>query len=146
VAGAECANVFKGQEMIHTVEIKVRGYHVDIYGHVNNARYLEFLEEARWDAIEESIDVRDIMQKGYAFNVVNININYRRPAIPNDVIVIESEVAKLNSRSGVVHQTVKLKGTETIVADADVTFVMFDVKNNKVAMLEGELLALLQKV
>ncbi|MFH0976809.1 MAG: thioesterase family protein [Spirochaetota bacterium] len=132
--------------MIHTVEIKVRGYHVDVFGHVNNARYLEFLEEARWDAIEESIDVRDIMQNGYAFNVVNININYRRPAVPNDVLVIESEIAKLNSRSGIVHQAVKLKGTETIVADADVTFVMFDVKNNKVAVLEGDLLALLQKV
>ena len=25
--------------------IKVRGYHLDVYQHVNNARYLEFLEE-----------------------------------------------------------------------------------------------------
>ena len=31
-------------------QIKVRGYHLDVYQHVNNARYLEFLEEARWDA------------------------------------------------------------------------------------------------
>lgn len=29
-------------------QIKVRGYHLDVYQHVNNARYLEFLEEARW--------------------------------------------------------------------------------------------------
>ncbi len=28
--------------------IRIRGYHLDGYGHVNNARYLEFLEEARW--------------------------------------------------------------------------------------------------
>lgn len=27
-------------------QIKVRGYHLDVYQHVNNARYLEFLEEA----------------------------------------------------------------------------------------------------
>ncbi|EAO9459728.1 acyl-ACP thioesterase domain-containing protein, partial [Raoultella planticola] len=24
-------------------QIKVRGYHLDVYQHVNNARYLEFL-------------------------------------------------------------------------------------------------------
>lgn len=30
-------------------QIKVRGYHLDVYQHVNNARYPEFLEEARWD-------------------------------------------------------------------------------------------------
>ena len=29
-------------------KIKVRGFHLDVYQHVNNARYLEFLEEARW--------------------------------------------------------------------------------------------------
>ncbi len=32
-------------------QIKVRGYHLDVYQHVNNARYLEFLEEARWDGL-----------------------------------------------------------------------------------------------
>lgn len=28
--------------------IKIRGYHIDHFGHVNHARYIEFLEEARW--------------------------------------------------------------------------------------------------
>ena len=36
--------------------IKVRGYHADLYGHVNNARYLELLEEARWNHFENSVD------------------------------------------------------------------------------------------
>jgi len=34
--------------MKSTVQIKVRNYHLDRFGHVNNARYLEFLEEGRW--------------------------------------------------------------------------------------------------
>ncbi len=38
--------------MIHTTEIKIRGYHLDLYGHVNHARYLEFLEDARWGMME----------------------------------------------------------------------------------------------
>lgn len=32
--------------MSHSIDIKVRGYHLDLFRHVNNARYLEFLEEA----------------------------------------------------------------------------------------------------
>ena len=132
--------------MIHTIEIKVRGYHVDFYGHVNNARYLEFLEEARWVAVEESMDVRDIMQNGYTFNVVNISINYRRPAVPNDVLIIETGLSEISSRSAVIRQTVKLKGTDNIIADADVTFVMYDIRQKKAAVLEGELLTLLKKL
>ena len=37
--------------------IPVRGYHLDVYGHVNNARYLEFLEEARWAYFGEHADL-----------------------------------------------------------------------------------------
>jgi thioesterase-3 len=33
--------------MPHVTTIKIRGYHLDLNGHVNNARYLEFLEEGR---------------------------------------------------------------------------------------------------
>jgi thioesterase-3 len=35
---------------------KVRGYHLDLYGHVNNARYLEFLEEGRWSYYEKRVN------------------------------------------------------------------------------------------
>lgn len=32
--------------------VRVLNYHLDGYGHVNNARYLEFLEAARWHFFE----------------------------------------------------------------------------------------------
>lgn len=38
--------------MAHVTKIKVRGYPLDIYGHVNNARYLECLEEGRWGVMD----------------------------------------------------------------------------------------------
>ena len=39
--------------VVHT-EIMVRGYHLDMFGHVNNARYLEFLEEGRWTFFDKN--------------------------------------------------------------------------------------------
>ena len=132
--------------MIHTIEIKIRGYHLDLFGHVNNARYLEFLEEARWAAFEKTVDLEDLARNGYAFTVVNINISYRRPALMHDVICVESEVTKWGRRSAVIHQAVKRKGTDTVIADADVTFVMVDTQKQKTAVLEGELLEILQRV
>ena len=132
--------------MIHTLDIKIRGYHIDVFGHVNNARYLEFLEEARWAAFEETVDLQVLAQKGYTFTVVNININYRKAAVLNDKLSIETRIKQLRSRSGVIHQAVKLKGSDTVVADADVTFVLFDVNYLKAATLEGEVLELLKTV
>jgi len=48
-----------------TTQIKVRGYHEDRFGHVNNARYLEFLEEARWAHLEErGLDIAFFKARG----------------------------------------------------------------------------------
>ena len=36
------------QELFEIV-LPVRGYEIDVYGHVNNAVYLQWLEQARWE-------------------------------------------------------------------------------------------------
>jgi len=119
--------------------IKVRGYHLDVYQHVNNARYLEFLEEARWQWLEEADAFNWLQQQQLAFVVVNININYRRPAVLGDVLAIHSEMTQLNGKSGVITQRVTLAGSETLVADAALTFVCIDLRTQKTVPLEGEL-------
>lgn len=132
--------------MIHAIDLKVRGYHLDLFGHVNNARYLEFLEEARWAAFEKTVDLENMARKGLAFTVVNININYRRPAVMNDVLIVETEIDKFRRRSAVVRQEVKMKDSGDLVADAQVTFVIFDTEKQKTAVLEGALLNMLSSV
>ncbi|MFW0697181.1 acyl-CoA thioesterase [Pantoea sp. R13S299] len=119
--------------------IKVRGYHLDVYQHVNNARYLEFLEEARWAWLEEAEAFHWLQEQKLAFVVVNININYRRPAVLGDVLTIDSEITQLNGKSGVIAQRVLLAGQETVVADAALTFVCIDLLTQKAVALEGEL-------
>ncbi|PXW21415.1 YbgC/FadM family acyl-CoA thioesterase [Pantoea sp. JKS000250] len=119
--------------------IKVRGYHLDVYQHVNNARYLEFLEEARWEWLEVAEAFHWLQEQKLAFVVVNININYRRPAVLGDVLVIDSEITQLNGKSGIIAQRVLLAGQETVVADAVLTFVCIDLRTQKAVALEGEL-------
>ena len=125
--------------MSQRIEIKVRGYHLDFYGHVNNARYLEFLEEGRWQWIERKADLAAMMKQGMGYSVVNININYRRPALLGEVIEVDTALKSLGKRSGVVHQVVRISGTETVVADADVTFVIVSMETGKALPMEGEL-------
>jgi thioesterase-3 len=126
-----------------TTEIKVRGYHADLYGHVNNARYLELLEEARWNHFENKINYEAFTKNGWAFVIVNVNINYRKPAVPGDTLQIRTEYKSHGSRSMILHQTCYLNHTDAVAADADVTFVVLNAATGKVMSLEGELLAML---
>lgn len=118
--------------------IKVRGYHLDVYQHVNNARYLEFLEEARWEWLERKEAFHWLSDNKMAFVVVNININYRRPAVLGDVLTIDSQLQQLNGKSGVLSQHVMLAdGTQ--VADAMLTFVCIDLRTQKALPMAGDL-------
>jgi thioesterase-3 len=119
-------------------EIKVRGYHLDLYGHVNNARYLEFLEEARWAWLEEYLDLSAWQERGLGFVAVRICVNYRRPAGLGDVLSVTSHFKHLGGKSGVVVQLVHHRDRDELVADAEVTFVVSDLARGRAVPLEGE--------
>lgn len=126
--------------MPHLTQIKVRGYHLDIYQHVNNARYLEFLEEARWAYLEDCGDVDYFTSQRLAWIIVNININYRNAATNGQTLQIATQFSKVGGKSAVIHQVISVAGSDTVVADADITFVCLDQKTGKAVPIEGELL------
>lgn len=113
--------------MLNTVQIKVRGYHLDIFQHVNNARYLEFLEEGRWAFFDDFGMGSDtaLMDEGIAWAVVNININFRAEASFGDVLEVQTRYAKLGNRSITMKQTIINAETKDTVVEADVTYVCF---------------------
>jgi thioesterase-3 len=119
-------------------QIKVRGYHTDLYQHVNNARYLEFLEEARWQLLEDHMDLESFMRGGYLFFVVNINISYRSPARVGDTVTVRSGLKRIGNKSAVIRQQIINKATGTVCVDADVTFVIADTGGRPVK-LEADL-------
>lgn len=127
--------------MKHTTRIKVRGYHCDFYGHVNNARYLELLEEGRWALLEDGLDLGYWKERNMGFVVASVTINYRRPAGLGDVLDITSEMTRLGGKSGIIHQDVVNAATGKPVADADITFVVVDLKTGKALAIEGDVKA-----
>ncbi|MCG8996320.1 acyl-CoA thioesterase [Laribacter hongkongensis] len=131
---------------MHQIDIKVRGYHLDLYGHVNNARYLEFLEEARWAYFDDEADLVAYMHEGFAFVVVNINISYRRPALMNEVLTLDTSMHEVGHRSAVIRQVVRHKESGAVVAEADVTFVLYRERDKRAIVIDGELRALLERL
>ncbi|MEX0810648.1 MAG: thioesterase family protein [Chitinophagales bacterium] len=126
-------------------EIPIRGYHLDFYQHVNNARYLEFLEESRWNYFSETINSEYFETRGWGFVIVNININFRMPAVLGDIVQIECTIKKIGSRSITIYQKITEKNSGKFVGDADVTFVVLDIKENKAVKINEDLKQMFEK-
>lgn len=124
-------------------EIKVRGYHADFYGHVNNARYLEFFEEDRWARLESKIDLREWATRGLGFLIVNINVNYRKAVLVGDTVLVSTKIERIGTKSAVLKQEILFKENREVAADALITFVVID-KSGRAVVMEGNLLQELQ--
>lgn len=128
--------------MHHTLSrhsLRVRGYHLDGYGHVNNARYLEFMEEGRWGFFDDHPALmKELHQAGKAFVVVNLNIDYCKAALDGDDLVVVTGIISVGERSAVCHHQVVRQRDNALVAQADLTFVLLDIKANKASPIEGK--------
>ncbi len=126
--------------MEYLTTIKVRGYHADFYGHVNNARYLEFFEEDRWAHLESKIDLEQWARSGRVFLVVNINVNYRKAVGVGETLLVSTALEKVGRKSAVLRQEIVLQDSRECVADALVTFVVRD-GDGRAMVMDGDLLA-----
>lgn len=129
---------------IFTHQLKVRGFHCDMFQHVNNARYLEFLEEARWEWLNR-ISTFDFFERlQMSFVVVSITIHYRYPSVLNDELEITVENKHIGHRSATVKQTITRIADQKLIAEAEVTFAMIDNKTGKAIPIPEELRAILE--
>jgi thioesterase-3 len=123
----------------HLFDIVVRSTDVDFIGHVNNAKYLEYFEWARFDWIcqlgytPEELQRRQIMPV-----VVNININYRKELRMLDQVQVRSFAVRAGEKSFVVRQELYNQKGE-LACDADVTMVMIDARERRAIPLPADL-------
>jgi thioesterase III len=124
---------------MYTIDLTVRRFHCDMFAHVNNARYLEFLEEARWEWLNTISSVKYFQEKNISFIVVSVHINYRRPAVLNDVLSIVTTPQGTGQRSATVKQEVIRKADGKLIADAEVVFAIIDNHTGKSIVLDDEM-------
>lgn len=132
--------------MSHTRTIRVRGYHCDFYGHLNHARYLELLEEARWSLLEDRMDIQDWKEKHLGIVVASLTINYRRPAPVDTVLDIHSTLGAIGAKTAVINQEMVNQGTGKQIADAAITFAVVDTRNGRAVPMDGEVRQVFEKI
>lgn len=74
----------------HKSYITVRGYELDSYGHVNNAVYLQYYEQARWEMMKELGFLDRLKESGLSVVVVESFVRYMRELCMFDELVVES--------------------------------------------------------
>lgn len=118
---------------IFEYEVLIRETSIDSFGHVNNARYLELFEEARWEIINaRDFGVKEIMKKGMGPVVLEVNLRFTKEVRLREKIKIKTQVeaASAQSKTMTMNQTM-LNEKGDVCCVARFVFGLFDLKARK---------------
>ena len=124
----------------HSVEIPVRFMDIDALQHVNNARYLNFLEESRIAYSQDLLNTYNSIQELNVL-VARVEIDFMRPILFEEKVKVYTRIAKLGNKSFTFESiiTTTNKKGEFPSAKAVQTWVAFDPKTNQTAPIDDKL-------
>jgi thioesterase-3 len=132
--------------MIHETEFKIRTFHTDAFGHVNNSRHLELLEEARWQYAEQIGLVGLLAQQNLGFIIIDMRLRFREPVFEGEIIEVFTSLVSLGSASGEVRQLVHKQGNDSVALKSLFHFILIDRETGASVPIDGEIRELLLDV
>lgn len=116
---------------IHEKTIIISEAHLDSFGHVNNARYFELLEQARWDLItDRGFGIESIRTSRMGPTILEINIRFLRELKPRDEVVIRTEMLSYERKIGRLRQQM-LKADGSVACEAIFTIGLFNLERRR---------------
>ncbi|GLX67558.1 acyl-CoA thioesterase [Paenibacillus glycanilyticus] len=114
-----------------SLPIVVRSTEIDVNGHVNNAKYLEYFEWGREEWYEQcGLSYETFGDMDIQTVTVNINVNYKRECKQGDKLIVTCEPEQIGRSSYVLKQEIRDENGE-VRADAFVTSVTMDRSTRK---------------
>lgn len=106
------------------MEFRVYYEDTDAGGVVYHARYLGYFERGRVEYLRErGLSVGELAERGFIFPVVRLEIDYRAPALLDDLVRVETEVLEVGKTSFTLGQQVVRAVDRKLLAGGRVTLV-----------------------
>ena len=111
--------------------IKILEHHLDTFGHVNNSKYLEIFEEARWELISQNgFGLEDVHRIKMGPLILGIEIQFKKEIKNREIITVTTQCTSYEGKiAKLIQKMIKNNGEEACVATF--TFGLFDFKTRK---------------
>lgn len=114
--------------------LTIRESRLDTFGHVNNAAYLEILEEARWDLMNKAgLTLEAVQASGKGPTILEINIRYKRELRARMAIIVRTQLESISGKIGVIKQWID-DDAGNICCEASMKFGIFDLTTRRLIL------------
>jgi acyl-CoA thioester hydrolase len=123
---------------IHEYPVIIREQHLDTFGHVNNAAYLEILEEARWDLITRNgYGLDEVHRLKVGPTVLEVRIRFVREIRNRQRLTIRTWLESYSGKIGKLAQQIRDEKDE-LCTEALLTIGLFDMTSRRLVRPTSE--------
>lgn len=129
------------------LRVDVMSTHIDMFGHVNHTRYLEYMEWARfaWAEHHGFPIPRMVTEQRVGPAILRAQLQFRRECVMGDTLLVTARAVSARRGIGRIHQSLVDTRTDEVVCEGELTFVMLDLTARRAAPLPDPFLALVPR-
>ena len=118
---------------IFSSEFKVRPDDIDMFNHVHNSTYFDYVLAARYDQMERcyGMPLESFLKQGYGWVVRTAYCDYKRPLGLGDEFIVATGIESITMKGCRVKFEITNKKTNKVVCDGWFDYVMIDIKTGK---------------
>jgi acyl-CoA thioester hydrolase/thioesterase-3 len=123
-------------------EFKVRPDDIDMFNHVHNSTYFDYVLAARYEQMEQhyKMPMEDFLKQGYGWVVRTAFVDYKRPLGLGDTFTVETGIETINTKGCRVKFSIKISKTGKIACDGWFDYVMINTNNGKSVKVSDEMI------
>lgn len=127
-----------------TTTHKVRPDDIDMFNHVHNSIYLDYVLAARYEQMElfYGMSMEKFLEMGYGWVVKAVQIDYKRPLGLGDLFSVETGIIEINKVGCRVTFDITNQKTKKTSTSGWFDFVMIDLKTGRGVEVSQEMIRL----
>ncbi len=123
-------------------EFKVRPDDIDMFNHVHNSTYFDYVLAARYEQMETyyKMPMEVFLKQGYGWVVRTAFVDYKRPLGLGDFFIVETGIETMNAKGCRVSFEIVFKKTGKVACDGWFDYVMIDTQTGKSIPVSNEMI------
>jgi acyl-CoA thioester hydrolase/thioesterase-3 len=132
----------KTEYSIFESELRVRPDDIDMFNHVHNSKYFDYVLAARYDQMAEfyKMPMESFLESGYGWVVRTALVDFKRPLVLGDVITVRTGILTINEKGCRVQFEIVNKRSGKVASDGWFDYVMIDIKTGKGSRVTPEMI------
>ena len=122
----------------------VRPDDIDMFQHVHNSKYFDYVLAARYDQMREfyGMTMEQFISDGYGWVVKSAFVDYKRPLKMGDQFSVETGIETMHSRGCRVSFEIRFKKNSKIACDGWFDYILIDLKTGRSTFVSEEMVKL----